>query len=40
MGGVTIINISSPFWAVPGGVLISLAVKSKDFTTAASSPAS
>jgi benzoate membrane transport protein len=31
MSGVTILNISSPFWALLGGVLVSLAVESKDF---------
>ena len=35
MSGVTILNISSPFWALLGGVLISLAIESKDFKTAA-----
>ncbi len=33
MSGVTILNISSPFWALLGGVLVSLAVESKDFKT-------
>lgn len=31
MSGVTILNISSPFWALLGGVLVSLAVETKDF---------
>ncbi len=31
MSGVTILNISSPFWALLGGVLVSLVVESKDF---------
>lgn len=31
MSGVTILNISAPFWALLGGVLVSLAVESKDF---------
>lgn len=35
MSGVTILNISSPFWALLGGVLVSLAVETKDFKTGA-----
>lgn len=35
MSGVTIFNISAPFWALLGGVLVSLAVESKDFKTGA-----
>ncbi|WP_255494284.1 benzoate/H(+) symporter BenE family transporter [Janibacter sp. YB324] len=31
MSGVTILNISAPFWALLGGVLVSLAVESNDF---------
>lgn len=31
MSGVTIFNISAPFWALVGGVLASLALESKDF---------
>lgn len=31
MSGVTIFNISSPFWALVGGVLISLILERKDF---------
>lgn len=33
MSGVTILNISSPFWALLGGVLVSLIVESKDFNS-------
>lgn len=35
MSGVTILDISSPFWALLGGVLVSLAVESKDFKPSA-----
>lgn len=35
MSGVTILNISSPFWALLGGVLVSLAVEWKDFKPSA-----
>jgi benzoate membrane transport protein len=31
MSGVTVLNISSPFWALVGGVLISLVLEPKDF---------
>lgn len=31
MSGVTVLNISSPFWALVGGVLISLAIEPDDF---------
>ena len=35
MSGVTIFNISAPLWALLGGVLVSLAVESKDFKAGA-----
>ena len=35
MSGVTIFNISAPFWALLGGVLVSLAVEPKDFKAGA-----
>lgn len=38
MSGVTIFNISAPFWALLGGVLVSLAVESKDFKASADRP--
>src|SRR5690606_34292188 len=31
MSGITILKISSPFWALVGGVIISLLVEPKDF---------
>jgi benzoate membrane transport protein len=37
MSGVTILNISSPFWALLGGVLVSLTVETKDFRAGAAS---
>lgn len=39
MSGVTILEISSPFWALLGGVLVSLVVESKDFKTDAAARA-
>lgn len=35
MSGLTIFSISAPFWALLGGVLVSLAVESKDFKAGA-----
>jgi benzoate membrane transport protein len=35
MSGVTILNISAPFWALLGGVLVSLVVESNDFKAGA-----
>ncbi|WP_281285047.1 benzoate/H(+) symporter BenE family transporter [Nocardioides albertanoniae] len=35
MSGVTILNISAPLWALLGGVLVSLAIESKDFKAGA-----
>ena len=40
MSGVTIFSISSPFWALLGGVLVSLIVETKDFTASAAERAS